>query len=261
MVKKSKQRKYEDSEPIYYDYYYTPFIYQILYSLIGMIAIALLGYVFYRSLLLSLIISPIGIKFNSYMNTLLRDRRKKALTLQFKDMLYSLSSSVSSGMSIENSISSTIADMKMQFGEENVYIVDELELMQSRLNTNQNIEDIFADFGNRSAVEEIKSFANIFEISKRTGGNIVDIIRNTSNIITDKIEIKLEMDTMLSGKKMEQKVLSVMPILMVYFMTVSAGDFMQMLFTTIVGRITSTIVLTVIIIGYFWSKKIADIKI
>lgn len=55
--------------------------------------------------------------------------------------------------------------------------------------------------------------------------------------------------------------MTAVPILMVYILTETGGGFMDVLFTTIAGRITATIVLAIIAVGFFWSKKITDIEI
>ncbi len=262
VLKKQKQeRKYWPGEPVWYDYYYMTLAEKLLYSLLGAVGAGAVGFIFYRSLLISVLLTPLGLLFAGYMNKTLIARRKRQLMLQFKDMLYSLSSTVGSGASIENAVEITWRDMQQQYGAEGVDIVQELELMVSKLAVNQNIEEVFADFGLRSGLEDIQNFANIFEISKRTGGNLVDIIRKTSATITEKIDVKLEMDTLLSGKKMEQKVLTVIPIVMVLILTEATGGFMDVIFTTMAGRITATITLVMIAVGYFWSKKITDIDI
>lgn len=259
--KQKEPRKYLPGEPVWYDYYYMNGKEILLYSLLGALGAGLIGYIFYRSIAITLLLMPIGLIFPKYMNQSLVRRRKQQLMLQFKDMLYSLSSAVSSGSSVENAVEITLRDMQQQYGEDGVDIVQELQLMVSKLRVNQNIEDIFADFGQRSGIEDIQNFSNIFEISKRTGGNLVDIIRQTSNIITEKIDVKLEIATLLSGKQMEQKVLTIIPIAMVFLLTETTGGFMDAIFTTIAGRITATIVLIIILIGFFWSKKITDIEI
>lgn len=259
--KQQEERKYLPGEPVWYDYYYMTKKELVIYSLIGATGSALIAWIFYRSLIVTLFALPLGILFPKYMNSILIARRKKQLMLQFKDMLYSLSSAVSSGSSVENALEIALRDMKQQYGEDNIDIIQELELMVSRLHVNQNIEEIFSDFGQRSGIEDIRNFANIFEISKRTGGNLVDIIRQTSNIITEKIDVKLEMDTLLAGKKMEQKVLTAIPIVMVFVLTEATGGFMDVIFTTIPGRITATVTLLIIGIGFLWSKKITDIEI
>ena len=122
--------------------------------------------------------------------------------------------------------------MERQYVDPRTHIIQELELIVSKLSMNQNIEDLLIDLSERSGIDDIRTFANIFEISKRTGGNLIQIIRQTSDVISQKIETKQEIDTLLAEKKMEQKVLTVMPILLMLLLTQTTGDFMAPLFTT-----------------------------
>ena len=176
-------------------------------------------------------------------------------------MLYSLSSAISAGNSVEHSISIALEDMKQQYNDPNVFIIKELELMVNRIEMSRTIEEILNDFAMRSHLEDIQTFANIFEISKRTDGNIIEIIRNTTQIIADKIQTQTEIETLIAGQQMEQKVLMVMPIGLVFFMTKTGSGFMDPIFTTLTGRLIATISLAVILLGSLWAKKIADIKI
>jgi len=80
------------------------------------------------------------------------------------------------------------------------------------------------------------NFTDVFKTCKRTGGNLVNVIRNSTNIINDKIEIKEEINTLLAAKKFEQKVLSVMPFIMILILSLTTEDYMAPVFDTIVGR-------------------------
>jgi len=126
---------------------------------------------------------------------------------------------------------------------------------------NETIEDALEDLAKRSHLEDIQNFTDVFKTCKRTGGNLVNVIRNSTNIINDKIEIKEEINTLLAAKKFEQKVLSVMPFIMILILSLTTEDYMAPVFDTIVGRIVMTFAIIIIAIGYFVSKKIMDIKI
>lgn len=233
----------------------------IFYTLVAAVLLFGLGFIFYHNVIISFLFSLLALKYPKIKEKDLIKKRKKQLTLQFKDMLYSLSSAVSSGNSVEHALVIARDDMVNQYGESNVFIVEELDLMVSRISINQNIEEVLADFAERSGIEDVKTFADIFEVAKRTGGNLVQIIRQSTDVIADKIEIETEMDTMLSGKKMEQKVVTVMPILLTLFMTVSTDGFMDPIFTTQEGMVTATIALALILAGAFWSQSITNIEI
>ena len=234
---------------------------KLLYILLAGALLYGLGYIFYQNVIISLLFSLLALKYPAIRTRAIIRKRKRQLTMQFKDMLYSLSSAVSAGNSVERALVIARDDMVSQYGESNVFIVQELELMVSRISINLNIEDVFADFAERSGLEDIRTFADIFEVAKRTGGNLVQIIRQTTDVIADKIEVETEIDTALSGKKMEQKVVTVMPIALTLFMTVSTDGFMDPIFNTLSGRLVATVALAMILAGALWWNSITNIEI
>ena len=84
-------------------------------------------------------------------------------------------------------------------------------------------------------------------------------MRTTSRMISERIEIKQEIETNLAGKKQEQRILTLSPILMVIFISKMSGEFIQPLFSTEVGRVVMTISLLMIGIGIIISNRIMDI--
>lgn len=256
-----KRDRNVSDDAIEYNVYRMGFAERILNIILAAFVLFVIGYIFYRSVLISIIITPFALLYPKYRTKQIIAKRKKQLNLQFKDMLYSLSSAIGAGNSVETALSVVLEDLERQYFDPDTFIIKELELMISRISLNQNIEDVFADFGERSGLDDVKTFANIFEISKRTGGNLIQIIRQTSSVITEKIEIKMEIDTMLASKNMEQKVLTIVPIAMVWVLTETTGGFMDTIFTTIAGRLAASVALIMIIVGYLWSKRITDINI
>ena len=244
-----------------YNKYRMSLIERLFYAVVAGAVLFCIGWVFYRHVILSGVLALGGIFYPKMRKKQIIANRKNKLNLQFKDMLYSLSSAVGAGNSVERALSVTLEDMRQQYNDPNAFIIKELELMVNRVAMNRTIEEILNDFAERSHLEDIQTFANIFEISKRTGGNLIEIIRNTTQIIADKIETQTEIETMISGKQMEQKVIMVMPMALVFYMTKAGGDFMEPIFTTLVGRVIATLCLVIVLIGGVWSKKIADIRI
>ena len=244
-----------------YNVYHMTVMEKVLYTLGAAIVLFVVGYIFYQNIIISLIFALLAVKYPQIKTKDIIRKRKKQLTLQFKDMLYSLSSAVSSGNSVERALEIVRDDMMNQYGEHNVYIVQELELMVSRISINQNIEDVFSEFAERSGLEDVQTFADIFEIAKRTGGNLIQIIRQTTDVIADKIETETEIDTVLSGKKMEQKVVTAMPIALTWFMTVSTDGFMDPIFNTMGGRVVATVALMLVLVGAMWSSSLTNIKV
>ena len=101
----------------------------------------------------------------------------------------------------------------------------------------------------------------VFVMSMNTGGKQAEIIKSTINTIVEKIEIKREIEVMVAEKKFEAKVMNVMPFLIMAGLSLSAGDYMDPLFTGIIGRVVITVVLLLLGIAYMVSQKIMRIEV
>lgn len=187
--------------------------------------------------------------------------RKNELNIQFKDMLYSLSSSLSAGKSIELAFKDVLKDLSIMYPDPDASIIKEAGYIARKIDMNETVESALCDFARRAHSEDIDSFVDVFRTCKRMGGNMVEIIRNTSNIINDKIEIKQEINTILAERRFEQKVLNVLPILLILLLSLSAGDYMYPVFNTGTGRAVMSVAIILLIGAYFISKKITDIDV
>lgn len=234
---------------------------RILYTLIASVFIYIIGFVFYQNHILAAIISIFGILYPRMKTKEIIRVRKQNLNLQFSDMLYSLSSSLGAGKSIELSFNDVLKDLSIQYPDPNTDIIVEIEEIIRKLQFNETIEIALQDFAKRSHLEDVQNFSDVFQTCKRTGGNIVDIIKNTSTMINDKVAIRMEIDTMISSKKLEQRILSIIPIFLMVMLSVSAKEYMKPVFTTVIGRIGTTIAIILLVISTLLSSKITKIEV
>jgi tight adherence protein B len=244
-----------------YDYYTMTKIERALNTIFAAVVISIVVFLFYRSILISLIMCPLGLLYPRIKVKNIIIKRKADLNLQFKDLLYSLSSSMSAGKSIERAFIDAVKDLQTLYPSTNTNINEEVQYIVRKLEMNETVEAALSDLARRAHVEDIDSFCDVFQTCKRAGGNLVDIIQNTSKIISYKIEIKEEINTMLAAKRFEQKVLNAMPIFMLLLLSVSATDYVSPIFTTSLGRLSMSVGIILLIAAYFISKKIMDIKI
>lgn len=234
---------------------------KLQWSLIGMAVVFVAGYIFYQSLIWSLVFSLIGLKFVEIKRKDIIFKRKQKLLMQFKEALYVISTSLSAGRSVENAFIDAKQDLQkiFDFGKEN-YIIDELTYISRRIQMNQTIEEALEDFADRSGLEDIRTFANVFIACKSTGGNLKSVTEMTSRIIGEKITTKQDIATLISGKKIEANMLAFIPFGIVLFLKISAPDFIASLYT-LQGRMLATVALLVIGISVLWGRKIMNIEV
>lgn len=244
-----------------YNLYKMSFGQKLFYTIIAAIPIYFIGYLFYRSHALSAILCTLACFYPSIKTKEIIRNRKKDLNNQFKDMLYSLASSLSAGRSVESAFAETLTDLKVLYPDEDTMIVREAEYIVKKMDMNQTVEAAIMDFAKRAHIDDIDNFADVLCICKRSGGNMVDVIKNTSNIINDKIEIIEEIDTMLTQRKLERKILNTLPVLIIMILSTSAREYMEPVFSTTTGRLIMTVSVLLLIAAYFISRKIMDRKI
>lgn len=219
------------------------------------------GYVFYRSIVISLLLVPTALLYPGIRTKDIVRRRKTELNLQFREALYSISSSLSAGKSIETAFRDAHKELSIQYPDGEAYILAELEIINRKIDMNETIEEALADFAERSHLEDIINFADVFAVCKRTGGNLVQAVKNTAEIISEKIDIKQEINILLAEKRLEHKILNLMPVLIVLLLSTSAEEFMAPVFKEPLGRAAMTLSLMLFALSYYISRKIMDIEV
>lgn len=187
------------------------------------------------------------------------NQRKKILHKQFIDLLDSLSASLASGQNVPTAFMTAKNDLLVQYAEDS-YIVKEVNQIIDGFNNNVPIENMLVDFGTRSGIKDISDFGKVFETAYRKGGNIKEIVRNTHEILSTKIQLEMEIQTKIASNKNEQNIMMVMPILIVGMIKMMGGDFASN-FTTPTGIISTTIGVGLFVLSYFIGQSILNIDV
>ncbi len=244
-----------------YDIYIISLKWKIIYSLWAGAVIFFITFLFYRSFVLASALSPLGIFYVKHRRKQLVMRRKNQLNLQFKDLLTSLASSLSSGNTVETAFANALGDLLVLYPGDDECIVKETRIILHKLALNVTIEEAAGDFARRSKLEDIVNFSDCISICKRSGGNLIVAIKNASGIISDKIEMKQEIETLLASRRFEQRILNIMPVAIIFLLSVSAQDYISPLFYTIAGRTAMTASLLLLSAAFIISGKIMNIRL
>ena len=225
---------------------------------IGLLAGVAVGYVFFNSWLAAAAVSVIAaIYLQKPWQEYLKKKRLKKLLLEFKDLLETLTASYSAGQTTAKAFSDAMNEMSDLFGE-GADIVNELKMINVGLQHNYNIEDLLLNFAQRSGLDDVDSFANVFEVCNRKGGNLKQIVGETRSVINDKIEIEMEIQTMVAASKNELNIMMVMPFIIMLTMR-GLGD--SMTGNSIVNIIVKFVALGIFVAAYVVGIRLVNIKL
>lgn len=225
--------------------------------LVGAAATAAVMYIFYERWYVSLALGMVGgIVFVPIRRRQIIEKRKRMLRLQFKEMLESVKSTLGSE-TVHNAFMNAKADLAIQFPE-NACIMQELTRIMQGVMLKEKLEDLLMDFGERSDLEDIRNFATVFKTCYRRGGNIQEIVSRSITIINDKIEVNMDIETMVAGQKNEQNILLVLPVVFVVMLKAMGG---MVDLESAMGIISMTIAIAIFLAAYAVSRKVMKIDV
>lgn len=226
----------------------------------GAAVVGMIGYFFYRSLLACVFLIP---AFAFLVREKKREeakKRRQELSLQFKDLVLALSANVKAGYSIENALQESYRDMELLYSGDSS-ICMEVRHMLRGLENNVVLEQLLYDLGVRSHVPDIMQFADVFLIAKRSGGNLTEILEKTATVIEQKIETDKEIQLMISSKKLEQKIMNMVPFIIIFYIGTTSKGFFDVLYHNAIGVAVMTVCLFFYGAAYLLSKRIVEIEV
>lgn len=149
--------------------------------------------------------------------------------------------------------------MEQVYGEQ-ADITTELAIIVTGMESNIKVEDLLTNFAQRSGLEDVASFADVFRVSLRQGANIQNIIAATRDVINDKIEIEMEIQTIIAGNKNELNIMMVMPLIILISLG-GMGSNMTAASNTPVNVVIKLIALGLFYLAYHLGRKFTDIKV
>jgi tight adherence protein B len=226
----------------------------------GSLTVVLLGSLFYRSIIGILFLVPIVFVYRRRKITSLKNDRKWKLNLEFKDAITALSAALEAGYSVEHAFDEACRDLNRVY-HKNAMILQEFKYIVNQLNMNITVEKALGDFSERTGIEDILSFSEVFCTAKRTGGDLIHVIRITSNIISDKIEVKREIRTLITGKRLEANIMKVIPLFILFYLSVSSPGFLNPLYHNLFGITVMTLFLLIYLAAFLIIDKIVAIEV
>ena len=227
---------------------------------VGIFLICIISYMFYGTFLCAILLSPYLIRyFKSWKKEVIK-KKKQIFQLQFKEAILSLSTALSAGYSLENAIGETWNDLKHLYKEDDM-IVREFRYMVNKLEMKLPIERVLREFATRVGDEDVQLFVTVFAMAKKNGGDMIEIIRNTAYQIGERIDVKREINTMMAAKKLEFRIMCVVPFAMICYLKISFPSFLDVLYGNLLGNIVMTACLGIYYIAFEWGKKIIEIEV
>ena len=199
------------------------------------------GWLFYDSLPIGLCIG--GVLFLMAKPRYIRwqlQRRKRILLLQFRDVLYSISSAVSVGRSMAQALEESMDFWKGTYDEKDLIMRELAAMVRQMKEGNARDLDVLKDFAGRSGLQDIVDFVMVYENCRTSGADLVKAIDRATGIIGDRIDMERELHTLMAQKQFEGRIIMLSPFALLLFLKISSPGFLEPLTGSSAGMMVST---------------------
>lgn len=226
----------------------------------GSMLLVLISYLFYDTWKFVILFSPYLIRYIKSWEKKTIKKRQQSFRLQFKEAIQSLSTGLNVGYSVENALVEAHKELKGMYRRDEM-MLRELTYMIHQIRMNVTAEKAFQDLAARTADEDVQTFVTVFNMAKRSGGDMMEIIRNVVHQMVDKIDVEREIQTVISAKKMELRIMTMIPLAMIVYLKLCFPEFLDVLYGNVVGIVIMSICLAIYLIAYEIGKQMVEIEV
>lgn len=230
----------------------------ILESVKIVVEILFLGILFFRSIWGIVLLIPYGLwRWKERKQEKIKERRQQ-LRLDFKEAILSVAFSLQAGYTMEQAISLARKDLE-RMDVSSSCMIKELIWMEKRIQLGEPVEWLFLNLARRSGLREMESYGEVLSVARKQGGNLVRISKEAAEHISESIQVQVEIEQVLAGKKLEKKIMLVMPYFILLYLAVTNGSYLQPLYESVFGRVWMMSCLAMIFVARYWADRIVDI--
>lgn len=228
--------------------------------LIGVLLSAAAAFLFYRSFF-GLAVAAVIIPFTGKMRSDERQKKAGQQTMrEFRSAMEVISGALNAGYSMENAWREAEKELTKLYGP-SAEMTRAFVRMNQQVRMNEPIETLFLREAAETGQEDICHFAEIFRYAKRNGGNMTAIIQDTLRKISEKIAVLEDIQTAVTAKKTEERILLLLVPGILLFVTLSSPEYVSVLYGTWMGRLLMSVCLAGYLAAAWWGEKIVSIQV
>lgn len=190
---------------------------------------------------------------------MLVQKRMRQMRVEFKEFLNALIAALQTGRSLENAFAEALKDTARYMEKDTEFLL-EIRRICSGVEMGETLEKMLMDFSQRSHMEELQYFAQVFSIGKRSGGNIVAIMKNTIRMIQERIEVEEEVATIIVEKQMEFQIMTIIPLAIIIYLRIGAGGLLECLYGNFTGILVMSLCLIIYGGCYLYGKRLLEFE-
>ncbi len=197
----------------------------------------------------------------NYMHNYFIDKRKRQMNKIVRDFLFNISAYLEIGHCLGDCAILTLDKMNSIYGNDNEFCRALASFKNNMQISGIGEEEAFAILVDQIEHEDLKGFYQIFSICRKSGGNLIEACNNAARIIGEKLTMEQDISAILAQRKMEGRIMSIMPFALVGLISFTAPEYLEPMYTSIGGIVVMALALTMTLMGIYMMERIVRIEV
>jgi tight adherence protein B len=181
-------------------------------------------------------------------------RRTAAFTNQLPDMLQLLGTTLRSGFSILQGLTTVSQQLSDPIGKDMRHVVAEARLGRSLI-------DALKEVSQRVRSDDFEWVVTAIGIQREVGGNLAELLDIVADTMMARARIRGEAHTLTAEGRIGAAVISILPIAIGFFVYAVNPGYLSPLLHQSFGEILFYGSIVLGVIGIFWTRKLVDIEV
>ena len=226
----------------------------VLISAASSLGLLLVVSLFARSVPAQLVAGAIGIWAPYAVLGWKRGRRLKAFNLALPDAMNLMARSLRAG----HSISSAVEIIAEQSPEP---LASEFDRVFQQQKFGLRFRDALLELGDRVPSTDLQFLITAILVQKETGGDLIEILDRTTEVIRDRIRIEGEVRTKTAQGRLTGWILSLLPLVLLLVINVVSPGYSSLLFHDPMGQVALYIGGGLMCVGAFAISRIVKVEV
>lgn len=180
-------------------------------------------------------------------------KSQRAFDGQLVDALTIICNSLRAGFSFQTAMDNIAAELPDPISREFRRVSRECHL-------GMPLEESLGGLVRRSGSEDLELIVSAVVIQRQVGGNLAQVLDNISGTIRSRIKLRGDIKTMTASGTMSGYVIGAMPIILLVMLMILNPSHVEMFFTTEIGKLLLLLSAVMEAIGFFFVRKIVNVK-
>jgi len=181
-------------------------------------------------------------------------RRTATFTAQLPEMLQLLGTTLRSGYSILQGLTTVSQQLSDPIGKEMRHVVAEARL-------GRPLVDALQEVAVKVRSDDFEWVVTAIGIQREVGGNLAELLDIVADTMIARARIRGEAHTLTAEGRIGAAVISILPIAIGFFVYAVNPSYIEPLFHQAFGEILFYVSIALGVVGIFWTRKLVDIEV